>query len=74
MCYWAKDQSALIDVYGAIDAIVDWDRDQFFLYGRSVEPHPFIGTRLITRPLHCIPVNRFVLDIPAALDLQIWFK
>lgn len=73
MCYWATDESALINVFGAMDAIVDWECDQFYLYGRTQEPHPFIASRL-TRPLRCIPINRFVLDVSTALDIQIRFS
>ena len=73
MCYWAMDESALIDAFGAIDAIVNWECDQFYLYGRTEEPHPFIASRL-TRPLRCIPINRFGLDVSAALDIQIRFS
>ena len=69
MCAWSVDDSALVDVYRTISDVVDWERDEFVIFGKDEMPHPYVGSKL-TRPLHRHNLNRYILDASVALNYE----
>jgi hypothetical protein len=69
MCAWSVDDSALVDIYCTINDIVNWERDEFVIFGKDESPHPYVTSKL-TRPLHRHNLNRYILDTPLALNFE----
>lgn len=69
ICVWAVSDQALIDVCNVLDVMVDWECDEFCLFGRTKEPHSYFANR-VKKPLHCYPVHRFGMEVSAALELE----
>lgn len=69
MCDWSVDDDALMQIYGTINEIVDWQRDQFVIFGKNEEPRPFVLSKL-TRPLHRHNLNRYIIDVSDALNYE----
>lgn len=73
---WSISDSKLVRVYEAIDR-VDWKRDITLAYNRNYQPHPEILRFFNDRQRIKLPfplIDRYVIDMPDALNLQVRYE
>ena len=68
ICSWTAESSALVDLYDALDDIVDWQNDDFLFYNKEKNEHL---ARKVVKPLYLYRMDRYAIDVSTALHLQI---
>ena len=75
---FSADDEALLKVYHSIADKIDWQRDTIYLMGSSsLHPLPQVvrylkEERKVTEgQLEPCPVNRYYIDVPTALQIEI---
>lgn len=68
---FSVNENVLLRLYDGLD-VINWSRDSFTIY--SFDPHSQSGLpdylRNLGRQIEILPFERFMMDVPSALNLQ----